>query len=453
MLMRILIFRDSNNRSQKNNRALQEKHPVFHGDGKTIVDFLICCSETEFTRQLEFAEGDVDGVILCLPGRPGLYPEIQNKLDRIMIPFVYYVGADQDIRTKTPMQTGERADCIQINPAGERKHDIAYRALLLKMKNRNNGSASKASNAFNTPAHVEVFHRRITSPVSDFEKIVREAQLNAVREVATGLAHELNNLITPIVGYAQLIMGKVNDDSISRKLEIIEDSAFRSSNLITDLLSFTGSTEMDLQIVESKRIFEKILDIAKKRTEKIEVSVKNRTGYRDGAVECDQEKLLDAVGRIIDNALLSVTLGGILFLEHRNERINEKTRQKYGLSVDRRRNSVFREATIPDGTDVSVFQVRDSGEGMDQKEVGQAVFPFYSGRTPQTSRGLGLAMAYGVIQSHGGVLSVRSTPGVGTCVSILLPIVSAGQPEPGHKSAERNGLKNIPSLTETYDDV
>ena len=420
MLARVLMFRDSLKETINSQATRNTRYRVGNADDENEIKVIFCISEAEVIRQLRIAEGEVDGVILSLPRRAEFYTEIQKNLDRLLIPHAFFTGNEADIKVGALLKGGGKGERIQINPACKARIDGAFRTLAKKIKMRHNGNGMKSR------VQVDVIRSQDTALSGHYKRIVREAQLNAVREVATGLAHELNNLITPIVGYTQLIKSKIDDELIYRKLEIIEDSAFRSSNLISDLLIFTGSTEIDLERTNARLLFEKIQLLSGERAETIDVSVNDKIGDWDGFVECDKKRMLDAIGRIIDNAVVSVSGAGMLFLEYRKEEINMHTRRKYGLSVDRRRNSVFREADIPDGSDVVVFEVRDNGVGMDEKTVGQAVFPFYTGRPPQIDRGLGLAMAYGVIQSHGGVLSVRSKPGIGTCVNILLPIVSTG---------------------------
>jgi putative nucleotidyltransferase with HDIG domain len=215
--------------------------------------------------------------------------------------------------------------------------------------------------------------------------------LNALAEMAAGAAHELNNPLSVISGRAELLAGAETDPEKKRILEQIHQNAGEISVIIDDLMTFAKPPEPRTARTDIRQVLEEAIQLAsqKIKVEHINVQIEAADGLND--VFVDSAQIVSAIANIICNSLESYT-------------------DKMGPI----------KITADPSDDFVQLQVSDLGCGMDAETIRKATQLFFSGRPAGRKRGMGLAHAQRLIELNNGSLKIKSQPGTGTIVTVLL---------------------------------
>ncbi len=246
--------------------------------------------------------------------------------------------------------------------------------------------------------------KRLQEAVDDLRatqaQLVRVETLRAVGDLASGMAHHLNNLLTVILGRIQLLLGEVQDGEIRRYLKIMERAANDGVEVVRRVGRFTRMQPVSEPVpVDLNQLAEDVLELTRARWQ-------NETELRGNRIEVSLEpgELPPVPGEPgpLREVLLNLVFNAVDALPERG-RITVKT----WASAQRVHCSVA-----------------DTGVGM-AEEVRRRVFePFFTTKGPK-STGLGLSLSYGIIQRHRGELNIESRPGKGTTATISLPLGAA----------------------------
>jgi PAS domain S-box-containing protein len=245
----------------------------------------------------------------------------------------------------------------------------------------------------------------------------RAQRLESLGILASGIAHDLNNILTPILAASQLLPIKlVEPDKQTRHLlKIVEDSARRGADLVRQILSFARGVEgkrTNLQIghllLEIARIahstFPKSIEICK------DISTRNLW-----TVSADPTQIHQVFMNLCVNARDAMPNGGTLSLAVEN------------VVIDESYTKIYLDAKV--GSYVAI-SVTDTGSGI-PKEILERIFePFFTTKGPGKGTGLGLSTALGIIKSHGGFVTVESELNKGTKFTVYLPAVEQSEVEP-----------------------
>lgn len=242
------------------------------------------------------------------------------------------------------------------------------------------------------------------------------AKFRALAQMAGGVAHEFNNALGGILGRAQMLQRQTRDHRIQKGLRTIFEIGWRAAETVRRLQDFTRErSEEDLAPITVAALWERLVEAARDRladTSRLSPAkyhVELDRGSLEGALQANPDELVEAVGSVLLNAFEATPGGGVVTLHAHSAR---------------------------DQLHVTVV---DSGRGMSPEEQQSIFDPFYSTKA-ETGVGLGLSMTYGIISRHRGEIGIESAPGVGTTVSITLPlsnVVAEPEPEP---TAERRVL-------------
>ena len=227
------------------------------------------------------------------------------------------------------------------------------------------------------------------------DEVVRTQQLDAVGRLAAGLAHEINNVLMVITGTAEcILMNPANEPADLRR---IVESAQRGGRLTSGLLQFARQGTRENASFDMRNLFEQVNDIVKR-------------SHR-GRVKLEVTQALDPCwvlgdSQLLSQAILNLALNGIDAMDGSGT---------LHMSLQRRNQMVE-------------VEVRDNGCGMTSEELSQAMEPFFTTKPPGAGTGLGLSMAYGTVQDHGGELKLESEHGVGTRAIMSIPISEPENP-------------------------
>jgi len=244
----------------------------------------------------------------------------------------------------------------------------------------------------------------ITERKRSLAELVRSQKMDSVGTLASGVAHDFNNLLSGILGYASLLKaGNAPPDLVQRYAASIEKAADRASDLTRQLLGIVRDERVQVARFPIGRVLDEVASLLEETIDPaIELEVD--LGDRLPQVVGDESQIHQVLLNVCLNARDAMPYGGEL-----------------RLSAER--------GELQDWPCV-VLKVTDTGSGIDTKTLEKVFDPFFTTKESSGGTGLGLYMAYRVIERHGGTINIDSADGEGTRVEIVLPAsLDAGDEE------------------------
>lgn len=264
---------------------------------------------------------------------------------------------------------------------------------------------------------------------TELENQLHQAQkLEALGQLAGGVAHDFGNLATVILGHAELIRLIVgNRTDITENLDVIEQVAKDASNLTKSLLAFSRRLPAEKQTVDLRKHALKSLHICRRLLPATIEVVEQIGGEVPAVVHADPTQLEQILLNLIINARDAMPSGGRLTITVRIVDTNTTC----GLP-----------GVIPAGL-CAALEVADNGCGMSPDVQARIFDPFFTTKERGKGTGLGLAVVLGIANNHGGQISVQSTVGKGTTFTVLLPltarVIEGCSPDKSQEPAQGNG--------------
>ncbi|MGH9415867.1 MAG: ATP-binding protein [Terriglobales bacterium] len=252
-------------------------------------------------------------------------------------------------------------------------------------------------------------------------------KMEAVGRLAAGVAHDFNNMLTVINGYADLILQRLGDDhggahEMQSRAESIRKAGERAAVLTRQLLAFSRKQVMQVREVNLNAVIadvETLLHRAVGEQVELELSL----GQELELVRADPGQIGQVLMNLTVNARDAMPEGGRLTIATGNVEIN---RWLSGGPAPGERPP-----EVEPGNYV-VLTVTDTGAGMDQRTQAHIFEPFFTTKSAGKGTGLGLATVFGIVKQSGGAITCRSVPGEGTAMTIYLPSAA-------HRPAQRQG--------------
>ena len=239
------------------------------------------------------------------------------------------------------------------------------------------------------------------------ERLLRAQRLESIGILAGGIAHDLNNILQPIMMSVHLLKPGISGEKYERILNVVESSAERGADLIRQVLSFARGMESTRQILNTKYLISDVLKIMKETFPK---SIEIKT-YTDGDIRNimgDFTQLHQVLLNICVNARDAMPGGGELVISTRNITLDEETVKTY---YD----------TGPG--DYVEIAISDTGSGIPPDVMDKIFDPFFTTKEQDKGTGLGLSTAYGIVKEHAGHIHAESETGRGTKFMVYLPAV------------------------------
>lgn len=242
----------------------------------------------------------------------------------------------------------------------------------------------------------------------NLEDRLRQSQkMEAIGTLAGGVAHDFNNILTSLMGYADLIKNTTDEnDARFRYVSNILTSAEKAASLIKGLLAFSRKQVISPTPVDLNRIIRNV-EALLRRIVGDDVEVVIELAPEQLIVFADNNQMEQVLMNLTSNARDAMPHGGTLTIS--TQRVAVPPEQLPGSVVS------------PSGT-VAVMTVSDSGEGMGQATLQKIFEPFFTTKEIGRGTGLGLSMIYGTVRQHGGEIKVASEIGKGSSFSIYLPL-------------------------------
>lgn len=224
-------------------------------------------------------------------------------------------------------------------------------------------------------------------------QVIASSKRAAVGELSAAVAHEVNNPLQGILGYAELLLRDARAAGTSLdELEVIRSEALRARTIVQSLMEFARPQAPDRRPTNLEELVSGTLGLMRYHLERGGVTIEESYAPMP-PVELDPDAIRQAVLNVINNAVQAIpATGGTLAVTTRRE-----------------------------GCDV-LITIADTGVGMDGATLESAFAPFFTTRDTHEGTGLGLSVTQGIVEAHGGLIALTSEPGLGTTVVIRLPL-------------------------------
>jgi PAS domain S-box-containing protein len=254
------------------------------------------------------------------------------------------------------------------------------------------------------------------------ERLRRAQRMEAVGRLAGGVAHEVNNMMTIILGFCDLVSRSAHPPGEQvREVDEIRKAAIRAAKITSQLLAFSRQQVLQPTDLRLNAVVEEMAPVLRLMLP-ANVRVKTALAPRDAVVRADRSQLEQVLINLAFNARDAMAAGGTIRLGTESRHLDaEAGRRLIGIP-------------IPEGS-YGLISVMDSGQGMDPSTLARVFEPFFTTKPRGSGTGLGLSTVYGIIKQSGGYVWADSTPGEGTTFTICLPEVSAVPAEPAEPAA------------------
>ncbi|KTT68822.1 histidine kinase famiy protein [Sphingomonas endophytica] len=242
------------------------------------------------------------------------------------------------------------------------------------------------------------------------EQSYRQAQkMESIGQLTAGLAHDFNNLLQVVNGNLELVTHTKDPERVRRYVAAAQSAAERGAKLTRQLLAFARKTRLEPRPLDLTQLVSEFSELIESSVNKqVEIHLSLRRGLKHVVVDPDQLEM--ALLNIVNNARDAMPDGGLVTIS----------------TLPRHLNGDAAAHDLPSG-DYIVLQVEDNGQGMAPEVLERATEPFFTTKGTGKGTGLGLAMASGFVRQSGGRLEIESTPGKGTLVRMLFPVMAAGK--------------------------
>lgn len=244
----------------------------------------------------------------------------------------------------------------------------------------------------------------ISKDITEFKKtqaqLIQAGKLAGIGQLAAGIAHEINNPLSGVLGYAKRLMKKAEDEELKKipafqtfpkEMKLIADSALRCKKIIEGLLKFSRTSETISTAVNVNEVIDESLTLFGNQLSSQNIELHKVLDSHTPTIRANHTQIQQVFTDIIMNAIQAMPQGGKLTI-----------------------------VTKPVNSSVEI-EFTDTGEGIPKENLTKIFEPFFTTREPGKGTGLGLYMIYRILQEHHGRIDVKSKFGEGTTFTITLP--------------------------------
>lgn len=275
------------------------------------------------------------------------------------------------------------------------------------------------------PESILITNTDVTEQRRSEEHLLRAQRLESIGTLAGGIAHDLNNILSPILMAVEMLQLESPDDSTARWLAMIRENADRGAALVKQVLTFARGLESERVTVQVRHLIKDIVSVLSEtipRSIRIEYDVAPDLS----PISADPNQIHQVLMNLCINARDAMPEGGILRIQAANVFVDEySTRMNPDAKAGR----------------YILVTVEDTGTGMTPDVLKRIFDPFFTTKEVGKGTGLGLSTAHMIVKGHGGFLNAYSESGKGSLFSMYLPVleveIAAG--------AERSSRQHVPA--------
>jgi two-component system NtrC family sensor kinase len=227
-------------------------------------------------------------------------------------------------------------------------------------------------------------------------RLIQAAKLAAVGEMAAGIAHELNNPLTTVTGFSELVLEDLPQDfSYRTELEMVSREAHRASDVVRRLLDFSRQGERARIRASLNEVVNDVIALTRHLIQTNNVNLTLQLAENLPWVLIDHNQMKQVLLNLIHNALQAMPKGGEMSVG-----TGTASREEGGWVV---------------------MWVKDSGVGISPADQNRVFEPFFTTKGDRGGTGLGLSVTYGIVSDHGGTIEIASEPNQGSTFTVWLP--------------------------------
>jgi DNA-binding response OmpR family regulator len=374
-------------------------------------DVLTAGTAKDALAQIEAAEPDLVILDWMLPDMPGdqLCRVIKDRSQAMFLPVLMLTARSTLADRIAGLDAG--ADDYLTKPFYNDELLARARALL-----RIRAAEVARADALLTLAHqhdaLKLAYEQLRSTQA---QLVQTSKLAALGELVAGVAHELNNPLAIVLGNAELL-AHVDDEEDRRSVQQIIDATQRGRRVLQSLVTFARHDKVEADWHNPRDLVERVLDLKRSR-------------FQTGEIELDVQYDADLPMIWADAPQIQQVLLNLLI--NAEQALTGRPMSRIALHVYRGSAPIEPPSVLPnlhrnqsaaEAEQAVIFDIADSGPGLDPQVVGRMFEPFVTTRPVGQGTGMGLAISYAIISQHGGTIQFASQPGQGATFRIALPI-------------------------------
>jgi len=258
------------------------------------------------------------------------------------------------------------------------------------------------------PDYVLITNTDVTEQRRSEEHLLRAQRMESIGTLAGGIAHDLNNILSPILMSVEMMQLNNSDPEANRWTAMIRDNAERGAELVKQVLTFARGMDGERVSVQVKHIVKDLVNVLNETLPK-SISFKFNISPDLWVISADPTQIHQVLMNLCINARDAMPAGGTLKISVENVEVDENYAR---MNPDAREGAYV------------LLVIEDSGSGMSSDMMKRIFDPFYTTKEVGKGTGLGLSTTLTIVRSHGGFLNVYSEPGKGAKFSIYLPVAA-----------------------------
>ena len=261
------------------------------------------------------------------------------------------------------------------------------------------------------PKSILIINTDITEKNKLEAQFLRAQRFESIGTLAGGIAHDINNVLTPILLSVQLLKEKLKDEQSEKLLAILETSTRRGASLMKQVMSFARGVDGERNVVPTAHLIAESMKIAKETFPK-SIEIRNDVQEDIWVVSGDATQLYQVIMNLCVNARDAMKSGGILRIKAENFLVDENFAH---MNIDAKAGPYI------------VITVSDTGTGIPPKILDRIFEPFFTTKEHGKGTGLGLSTVLTIVKSHGGFINVYSEVGKGTSFKVYFPAIPTAE--------------------------
>jgi two-component system, cell cycle sensor histidine kinase and response regulator CckA len=259
------------------------------------------------------------------------------------------------------------------------------------------------------PDYILITNTDVTEQRKSEKHLLRAQRMESIGTLAGGIAHDLNNILSPILMSVEMLQLNNQDAETIRWIGMIRENAERGADLVKQVLTFARGMEGNCVSVQVKHLLKDLISVLTETLPK-SIEVKFDIAPELWVISADATQIHQVLMNMCINARDAMPAGGMLKIKAENLEVNESFAR---MNPDAKPGAYI------------MLVIEDTGIGMNPDIVKRIFDPFFTTKELGKGTGLGLSTALTIIKSHGGFTNVYSEPGIGTKFTIYLPAVES----------------------------
>ena len=286
----------------------------------------------------------------------------------------------------------------------QEKVQAANNALEKRVKDRTRQLTS-ANKDLKKEIEIRKHHEKEKAKIKD--RLIQVQKMETIGTLAGGIAHDFNNILTPILGYTEMALEELSEESLLRyDIDQINVAATRGKDLVQQILTFSRQVDFDKKPLKLDEIVMEVMKLIRASFPS-NIEIRQDLDAKTGTVLADATQMHQIIMNLATNALHAMKASG-----------GELSVKLDLVEVGAR--PIKGTAKIQKGTYVRL-KISDTGHGMDKRTIERIFEPFFTKKEVGSGSGLGLSVVHGIVNNYNGTIVVESKPGVGSTFIIYLP--------------------------------